>query len=258
MAIGFVGTGAIAEAMVHGLLKAPRIATEIVVSPRNHDVASHLAREFQEVTVARDNQHVIDACETVVLAVRPQVAETVVRSLKFRDAQTVVSVIATMDRPRLLEWIGADVTLVQAVPLPAVAHRGGVTAVYPQNKQIGEMFGTLGTAIECNTKAEYDTLACGSALMAFYFGLLDDAARWMTSKGLPAELARGYLVPLFSDLTAKARSAGPTVAFSELTKEFCTKGGLNEQVLNDFRKHGGPAALTLALETVFSRVSNNS
>lgn len=257
MAIGFVGTGAITDAMVRGLLTAPRIATELVVSPRNRDVAAQLAREFEEVTIARDNQGVVDACETVVLAVRPQVAEEIVRALRFRETQTVVSIIATMDRPRLLEWIGADVTLVQAVPLPAVAHRGGVTAVYPRNEQIGAMFATLGTAIECNTKAEYDTLAAGSALMALYFGLLDDAARWMTSKGLPAELARGYLVPLFSDLTAKARSAGPKIAFSDLTNEFCTKGGLNEQVLNDFRKHDGPAALTSALENVYARISRS-
>lgn len=257
MAIGFIGTGAITDAMVRGLLRPPRIVTEIVVSPRNREVASKLAHDFQEVRIARDNQEVIDACETVVLAVRPQIAEDVIKALRFREAQTVVSAIATMDRPRLSRWIGADVTLVQAVPLPAVAHRGGVTAIYPQNEQMAAMFGALGTAISCNTKTEYDALAAASALMATYFGVLDVAASWMVGKGLPAELARGYLTPLFSDLTEVARSAGPKVAYSELTSEFCTKGGLNEQVLNDFRTYDGPAALTRALDNVFSRIAKN-
>lgn len=116
---GFVGTGAITDAMVRGLLASPPLAPEIVVSPRNAGIAERLKRDFSVVRIASDNQAVVDACDTVFLAVRPQIAEEVITTLRFRPEATVISVIATLDRPMLLRWIGAEVVLVQAIPYPS-------------------------------------------------------------------------------------------------------------------------------------------
>src|ERR1044072_9304930 len=134
--IGFVGTGAITEAMVRGLLAQPAYASEIHVSPRNAEIAARLAAEFDGVTVAADNQMVVDHSNIVVLAIRPQIAEDIIRGLRFRDGQSIVSVVATLERQSLLDWIGADVDLVQAVPLPFVADRQGVTTLYPPSPEI--------------------------------------------------------------------------------------------------------------------------
>jgi len=50
--IGFVGTGAISEAMVRGLLAKPVFASKVVLSPRNTVTALRLASEFGAVEVA--------------------------------------------------------------------------------------------------------------------------------------------------------------------------------------------------------------
>jgi len=39
-----------------------------------------------------------------------------------------------------------------------------------------------------------------------------------------------------------------------MSREFATKGGLNEQVLLDFERNGGTTALTGALERVLERI----
>lgn len=83
MRIGFIGTGAITEAMVTGILSDTPLASEVVVSPRNAEVASRLASMFPAVRIAADNQEVADASDILVLAIRPQVAERVVRGLHF-------------------------------------------------------------------------------------------------------------------------------------------------------------------------------
>lgn len=121
--IGFVGTGVITEAMVRGLLTAPAYASEIHVSPRSAHIAETLAGEFATVRIARDNQEVVDRSDIVFLAIRPQVAEEVVRELSFKAGQTIVSVVAATERQALIDWIGTDVHLVQAIPLPFVATR---------------------------------------------------------------------------------------------------------------------------------------
>ena len=74
-----------AAAMVEGL-----DGQDIVLSPRGASVAADLARRFPGVTVAASNQSVVDQCDTVVLSIRPQVAE-VVRALRFRPGQQVLS-----------------------------------------------------------------------------------------------------------------------------------------------------------------------
>ncbi|MCI1002725.1 NAD(P)-binding domain-containing protein [Ochrobactrum sp. C6C9] len=224
--IGFVGTGAITDAIVRGLMIEPAAVPEIVVSPRNAESAGKLAAEFAAVWVAADNQTVVDTCDVVVLAVRPQIAEEVIRSLHFQEGQTVISVIAATGRPALLDWIGADVQLAQAIPLPFVSKRKGTTAIYPPDPVTAAIFNVLGNAVECGTTEEYNLLAAASALMATYFGIMQRTTEWLARKGLPEEKARAYLAPLFAELSQTALAAGVDVPFNKLSREFATKGGL--------------------------------
>lgn len=251
--IGFVGTGAITEAMVRGLLAQPAYASEIHVSPRNAEIAARLAAEFDGVTVAGDNQMVVDHSNIVVLAIRPQIAEDIIRGLRFRDGQSIVSVVATLERQSLLDWIGADVDLVQAVPLPFVADRQGVTTLYPPSPEIAALFDALGTAVPCESRREYDLLAAASALMSTFFGIMEFTTDWLERNGLDRSKGRAYITPLFESLAQRANKE-KSHSFHSLSEEFATKGGLNEQVLSDFETKGGRAALISALDRVLARI----
>ncbi len=253
--IGFIGTGAITDAMVRGLLARPAAVPHVMVSQRSADVSAELAADFSQVIVSRDNQAIVDGCDTVMLAIRPQIAEEVIRPLRFRDEQKVISVVAATSREALLDWIDADVHLTQAIPLPFVARRKGVTAIYPADRDTAAIFNVLGNAVECETKAEYDLLAAGSALMGTYFGIMQTATEWLAENGLPEEKARAYLAPLFGGLSEVAVLAGSKADFNEISREFATKGGLNEQVLKDFDGKGGSKALKDALSRVLERIA---
>ena len=252
--IGFIGTGAITDAMVRGLLAEPAAVPHVMVSLRSAETSARLAADFPAVLVASDNQAIVDGCDTIVLAIRPQIAEEVVRPLHFRDGQKVISVVAATGRPALLDWIRADVRLAQAIPLPFVARRKGVTAIYPPDADTAAVFNVLGKAVECETKEEYDLLAAASALMATYFGVMHRTTEWLAEKGLPEEKGRAYLAPLFAGLSETALTAARDADFMDLSGEFATKGGLNEQVFTDFEKHGGSRAITLALDRVLTRI----
>ncbi|NTB95140.1 NAD(P)-binding domain-containing protein [Agrobacterium tumefaciens] len=253
--IGFIGTGAITDAMVRGLLARPAAVPHVMVSQRSADISARLAADFPQVIVSSDNQAIVDGCDTVMLAIRPQIAEEVIRPLRFRDGQKIVSVVAATGREALLDWIGADVRLSQAIPLPFVARRKGVTAIYPADTDTAAIFNVLGNAVECETKAEYDLLAAASALMATYFGIMQTTTEWLSENGLPEEKGRAYLAPLFAGLSEVALLAGSRTDFIDLSREFATKGGLNEQVLLDFDGKGGSGALKDALSRVLERIT---
>ena len=76
--IGFVGTGAITEAMVRGLLATTPYAAEVHLSPRSADIAARLTEDFPSARVAKDNQAVVDLSDIVFLAIRPQIAKEVI------------------------------------------------------------------------------------------------------------------------------------------------------------------------------------
>jgi pyrroline-5-carboxylate reductase len=80
------------------------------------------------------------------------------------------------------------VRLSQAIPLPFVARRKGVTAIYPPDPATAAFFNVLGN-VECETKTEFDLLAAASALMATYFGIMHHTTKWLAEKGLPEEKA---------------------------------------------------------------------
>src|SRR5262249_22186625 len=94
MKLGFVGTGAITESVVRGLVKAGNDLEVIALSPRNAGVAARLAALHHRIRIARDNQSVVDSSDIVFLAVRPQVASDVVAGLEFHPGQRVVSFVA--------------------------------------------------------------------------------------------------------------------------------------------------------------------
>lgn len=251
--LGFIGTGAITEAIVTGILSGDGPIPEIIVSPRSADTAARLAGLSSQVTVAADNQQVADAADTLFLAIRPDVAEEVVRTLHIRPGQRVVSLVATIDHATLQSWIATPVNIVRAVPLPFVATRSGVTTIFPPDPAVEALFSTLGTAVACNTIEEYDLFAAASALMATYFGLMDHVVGWLQAKGLPQETARAYLAQHFFSLSAVA-IRNPSTSLENLRHEHSTKGGLNEQVFHEFRDGGGMDALTQALDNVLTRI----
>lgn len=94
MTVGFVGTGAIASAIVTGLSSEGGPRHNIALSPRNAAIAADLASRLENVSVCASNQEVLDTCETAVIAVRPQVAEEVLSGLHFRSGQIVISLVA--------------------------------------------------------------------------------------------------------------------------------------------------------------------
>jgi pyrroline-5-carboxylate reductase len=250
---GFVGAGAIAKAIICGLLKEPSQTTRIIVSPRNAELSAELAARFPEVTVAPDNQSVVDQADVVFLAVRPQVAAEVIPPLRFHQGQLVISLIAATGREQLQDWIPSGADIVQAIPLPFVESREGVTAIFPPNPEVAAIFDLLGTALSCESKEEYDLLATASATMSLYFGFMGRIVEWLRSNGMPEHGARAYMAGHFDSLS-KVALRQPEAPLPMLAEEYATKGGLNEQVWLDFDQRGGTSALVAALDRVHRRI----
>jgi len=94
MRLGFIGTGRITTALVEGFCTTPDPPASIIVSPRNAEKATQLAVRFRHVTVAKDNQAIVDGCDCVFLALRPPMV-SVLGEIRFRPEQRIISLMPT-------------------------------------------------------------------------------------------------------------------------------------------------------------------
>ena len=92
--LGFVGSGNIATAMVTGLCRSDKPPEKIVVSDKDNRKAQALAARFPQVTALKENQDVADAGDCIFVCVLPQIAPDVLKALRFRKDQIVVTVVA--------------------------------------------------------------------------------------------------------------------------------------------------------------------
>ena len=91
MNLGFIGTGKITSSVVTGICRSKISFNKIVLSPRNRNVAKKLKRQFRKVSIAKNNQEIVNTCNWVFLAVTPSVGEKIIKNLKFKSSQTIVS-----------------------------------------------------------------------------------------------------------------------------------------------------------------------
>jgi len=257
MKIGFVGTGEITLAMVTGLSSSGNASHSIRLSPRNQAIAASLASRFPGVSVGSSNQEVLDFCETVVIAVKPQVARSVVSELRFRPDHHVISVVSALPLQSVRDLVAPATQVTRAVPLPSTAKRLGPTAIYPPDRLVESLFVSLGAVFAVDTEDEFDAMCAATATIASYFAFNDTIARWLAQNSIPESMARDYVGRMVFGLTTGAADA-PERSFQSLASQHATAGGINERFLKHMVERGLLADISSGLDVILQRIRSAS
>lgn len=234
--LGILGVGAIAEAIVTGLCEEGGVAPSIALSPRSRQRSQALASRYRSVQVAEDNQAVVSRARVVLVSVRPQDAGAALGGVVFSPGQAVISVIAGMPVARLRGLIAPATELARAVPLPAVAHRRGLTAVYPGQHEARALFDRLGGTILAGDEDALDAFSASTATIAAHFAYLATVSDWLTAQGIKQKDAARYVATMFAPL-AEALTP-PPADLMPLADGHATAGGINEQFHHALRDAG--------------------
>lgn len=257
MKVGFIGTGTITEAVVTGLCEAGSSRLSIFLSPRSLERSRNLSRRYAGVEVAADNQQVLDRCELVFLAVRPQDAEAVLSALSFRQDLQVVSFIATLSSAEIKQQARPAEFIGRAAPVPPVARRTGPVAMCPPNRQLAELFDPIGTVIQVSDEAQLDAFFSVSALMAPYFELLQSVSAWLRAQGVARADADSYTGSLFRGIAERStQPAGE--GFAELVAEHATRAGINEQMRRELLAVGFYDRVKAGLDLIQARMQGRA
>ena len=191
MALGFLGAGNMGEAMIRGLLSAKlRLPEQVVVYDAAPGRGEDLRRRFGVVS-ARSVGEMLGACDTVVVAVKPQVLSSVLSGIS-RDAargKTFVSIVAGAKISFYEKALGEGANIVRTMPnTPALVGMGSTGIFFPPSvggatrQEVLALFSSFGTVAEMPREELLDavTALSGSGpAYAFLFleALADGAVR---------------------------------------------------------------------------------
>jgi pyrroline-5-carboxylate reductase len=254
MRLGFIGTGELASAIVTGLCSSDIELDSIQLSPRNFAIATDLRQRFQRVSIASSNQEVVDGCDTVIIAVRPPVARSVLSDLHFRPSHCIISVVSGLPLRRLSELVLPASRIARAVPLPSTAMRIGPTAIYPAEPLADQIFAAIGTVFEVEFEDEFEAICAATATIAASYAFLNAIAAWLSRNGVAEPKARDYISRMFLGLTKTSVDA-PEETFQSLSNHHATAGGTNEQVLKHMVEHEFVDNVSRGLDAVLRRIT---
>jgi pyrroline-5-carboxylate reductase len=252
MRLGFIGTGRITMALVEAFCTTADPPSIILVSPRNAERAAQLAARFREVTVARDNQTVVDGTDCIFLALRPPMVSAL-GELRFRPEHQIISLIPTRPFTQISVFVEPARQLAWALPLPSVARHVGPVAIYPGASFAVDLLARVGTPLVVHDLEHLRILWASTALVSPFFALMEEMSQWATDAGVGRAVAGPYIAAMFHALSALAMEI-PDGRYSGLVADAATPGGLNEQALAEIRQAGGHRAFLNALDSILTRL----
>ena len=253
MNLGFIGTGKIASAVINGVCSSKIPFNKIYISPRNKLIAQELKKKFKKISIAKNNQEIVNKCEWVFLSITPNVGNRIIKNLQFKSSQTIISFISTIKLNQLKKAIKVKAKIVRAIPLPPISLKKGPVPIFPPNKKVKNFFNNIGTTVEIKSERSSISFWTTSGMMASFYELLNVMTNWLIKKGVKRNNAQKYITSLFLALSEDA-FVNSKKNLKNLVKDSQTPKGLNEQGLKELSKSGFYKRLEKTLNSIHKRL----
>ena len=254
MKLGFIGTGKIASSVVTGICNSKISFKRILISSRNKSIAQKLKKKFKKVTIAKNNQEIVNSCNWVFLSITPTVGKKIIKELKFKSSQTIISFISTITLFQLKKAIKVKAKIIRAIPLPPISLKKGPVPICPPDKKVRDFFNKIGTTIEIKNEKSSINFWSTSGMMAPFYEILSVMTNWLVKRGVKRRDSQKYITSLFLALSEDA-VVNSKKDLKYLVKESQTPKGLNEQSVKELSKAGFYKSLEKTLNSIHKRLN---
>lgn len=228
--IGFIGGGNMAEAIITGLLNGKVPADAIMVAEPLPLRRDFLSSEYGTI-VSDDNLDVARRADIIILAIKPQMAASVLTGLEpvISSNKLAISIMAGVSTGFIEDSLTNGVRVVRAMPNTPALIQAAATAICPGRKAsssdldtaraIFERVGTVVTVPEKLMDAVTGLSGSGPAYVYTFIEALSDAG---VNNGLPRDVASELAV---QTVIGAARMVVETGEHPALLREKVTSPG---------------------------------
>ena len=193
--LGFIGSGAMATALIEGLLASNTLpASSIFSSDPDEHKLQHLSSTLGTQS-APDNRSLLQTCTVLILAVKPHIVHPVLTELgpHFQPHHLLISIAAGVTLSTLLSYLPPSIPVARVNPnTPAMVRKGATAITLSPSSSSSHLaitrtiFTAVGTVIECAEKDLNAVTGLSGSGPAFVFLFLEA----LSDGGVRAGLSR--------------------------------------------------------------------
>lgn len=259
--VGFIGAGNMGQAMIKALIDTGTLEpSHIYVTNRSVGKLKKVAETFGVVPL-QNNEELVDVCDIVVLAVKPQDLTPVLEPIasSFHDGQLVISVAAGFSLKSLKKLLPSVTGLARAMPnTPATIQQAVVGYCLADGAEmyqasVEEFLSPLGLVVSAEEGEPFEalTVSCGSG-PGFVFELMQYWQEWIEERGFDSRTARHMVVQTFLG-AAKLADMADEISLQDLQDRVVSKKGVTAAGLQSMRELEIERALRYSFEKAVLR-----
>jgi len=258
LSIGFIGAGNMAAALIGGLCESGTAAEHLHMTDPDKEKTTAISQCFA-INICADNQSLIDVCDVVVLAVKPQVMKSVIAEIKAKPAQLFLSIAAGVRTETLQGWLGQESAIVRSMPNTPALVRCGATGLYAnkqvsaeQRQQADQIMAAIGITIWVDQESGLDAVtAVSGSGPAYFFYMMEAIETAGIELGLSAADSR--TLTLQTALGAAKLAMDSNENTSELRARVTSPGGTTAAAIEHLQSQQGLENIKQAVTAAYNR-----
>ncbi|MDH5392334.1 MAG: pyrroline-5-carboxylate reductase [Gammaproteobacteria bacterium] len=243
--ITFIGGGNMASSLISGLISKHYARSDITVAEPDQQKCHSLQQQFG-INTTTDSQQAIAAADIIVLAVKPQVMQSVCKDIASgvqKNKALIISIAAGLLSKDISRWLGDNISLVRCMPNTPSLLNQGATGLYAnenvsaeQKQQADHILASAGVNVWVDDEKLLDAVtAVSGSGPAYYFLFMEAMQKAAIKLGLDAQQAR--TLSLHTALGAARMALESDEDAASLRARVTSKGGTTEQAINTFEAH---------------------
>jgi pyrroline-5-carboxylate reductase len=196
--VAFLGAGKMGGILLQALLKNSLLSPELTCATVQHEERAKTLSAKLNVTVGTDNVAAVRGADIILIAVKPQVVQEVVREIRGQvtSSQLIVSVAASVSTSMIENGLAENIPVVRAMPNTPCSIGSGMTAIckgkYADAEQVAltcSIFNVVGRTVVIDEKHMDAATGLSASGPAYIYIILESLAEAGVKVGLPRDIA---------------------------------------------------------------------
>ena len=258
--IGFIGAGNMGYALISGLLNNGYDSKNIKVSDPNDELLRNREAELS-ITTFTNNSSLLEICDVIVFAVKPQVLSQVCHGLreKIKPNHLFISIVAGIRVNDINRWLGGNYPLVRTMPNTPALMQHGVTGLFQndlvndeQKALVTTILSSVGNCFWVNEEGLIDAItAISGSGPAYFFLLMQSMTQAGVALGLDENTAKELSVQTGFGASLMATKSGKDP--KALRTDVTSPKGTTQAAIECFQDQNFEGIVSSATRAAFDR-----
>ncbi len=243
--LGIIGCGSMGEAIAEGVTSSGAVyGGGLYLYDIDTDKSSYLKNKLN-VNLSRSSEELVNSCNTVLLAVKPQDMTDLLREVShlIDASKLVISIAAGITTKKIKSVLSRETRVTRVMPNMGALEKHSISAICyddqctAEDKELAKrIFRSVGDIVEIDERLMDAVTAVSGSGPAYFFHLTEMLEKCAVEMGIDEDRARQLAVKTALGSAVLLRESG--FSAGSLRKRVTSKGGTTEAAFRVFDKKG--------------------